>query len=86
MQVTLDEAIQMADGLDVDILALNTALDELEKMDERLARVVELRYFGGLSIAETAEVLGLGTATVEREWRTARAWLRRELGGRGDPT
>ena len=51
----------------------------LAEKDARLARVVELRYFGGLSVAETADVLGVGTATIERDWRTARAWLLREL-------
>ncbi len=63
----------------VDLLALNEALDELEKMDPQQSRIVELKFFGGLSIPETAEVLGVGHATVEREWKSARAWLRRRL-------
>lgn len=69
-------------GLDRDpeILALDAALDELAALDARQARVVELRFFGGLTVEETAEVVGISTATVKREWRTARAWLRRELG------
>jgi RNA polymerase sigma factor (TIGR02999 family) len=78
VRVTLDDEHCGAAG-DVEVIALNDALEALAKKDERLVRVVELRYFGGLSIAETAEVLGVGTATVEREWRMARAWLLKEL-------
>ena len=65
----------------VDVEALDEALNRLAVLDARQARVVELRYFAGLSIEETAGVLGISHATVEREWRTARLWLRRELGG-----
>lgn len=64
---------------DVDLLALDEALDRLATMDPRLAEVVENRYFGGLTTRETAEAMKLSTATVEREWVAARAWLRREL-------
>lgn len=64
---------------DVDILALDEALGRLATMDPRLAEVVENRYFGGLTTRETAEAMKLSTATVEREWAAARAWLRREL-------
>jgi len=64
---------------EVDLLALNEALDELAKMDPQQGRIVELKFFGGLSIEETAEVLGIGHATVERDWKMARAWLRRQL-------
>jgi RNA polymerase sigma factor (TIGR02999 family) len=64
---------------DVDVLALDEALTRLAALDARQARVVELRYFAGLSIEEAAEVLGVSHATVERDWRTARLWLRREL-------
>jgi RNA polymerase sigma-70 factor, ECF subfamily len=67
--------------------ALDEALTRLAALDPRQARVVELRYFGGLSIGEVAEALGVSHATVEREWRSARLWLRRELeggGGAGD--
>jgi RNA polymerase sigma factor (sigma-70 family) len=64
---------------EVDLLALNEALDELTKMDPQQGRIVELKFFGGLSIEETAEVLGVGHATVERDWKMARAWLRRQL-------
>jgi len=63
----------------VDLLALNEALDELAEMDAQQSRIVELKFFGGLSIEETAEVLGVSHATVERDWKMARAWLRRQL-------
>ena len=74
---------------DLEILALHDALTGLERLDARQARIVELRFFGGLSVEETAEAAGVSTATVKREWRTARAWLRRELdsaGGQGAGT
>jgi RNA polymerase sigma factor (sigma-70 family) len=64
----------------VDVEALDDALRELAARDERLARVVEMRYFGGLSVEETAEVLGTSPATVKRDWTLARAWLLRALG------
>jgi RNA polymerase sigma factor (TIGR02999 family) len=62
---------------------LDTALEDLAKLDPRQARVVELRFYAGLSIEETAEVLGVSPATVKRDWLVARAWLLRELGGGG---
>ena len=64
---------------EIDLLALNEALDELAQMDSQQSRIVELKFFGGLSIEETAEVLGISHATVERDWKLARAWLRRQL-------
>ena len=78
--IPLDETIQIAvpDG-DVDLIALDEALSRLEELDERQSRIVELRYFSGLSIEETADVLGISPATVKREWTMAKAWLRREL-------
>jgi RNA polymerase sigma-70 factor (ECF subfamily) len=63
----------------IDLLALNEALDELAEMDPQQGRIVELKFFGGLSIEETAEVLRISHATVERDWKMARAWLRRQL-------
>ena len=63
----------------IDLLALNEALDELAQMDPQQGRIVELRFFGGLSIEETAEVLSISHATVERDWKLARAGLRRQL-------
>jgi RNA polymerase sigma factor (TIGR02999 family) len=62
-----------------ELLALDQALEKLEAMEARLCRVVECRYFGGLSIQETAEALNISPATVKRDWQTARAWLRRTL-------
>jgi RNA polymerase sigma factor (sigma-70 family) len=63
----------------VDVLVLNDALERLADLDERQARIVELRYFAGLNIEDTAEALRISPATVKREWAVARAWLRREL-------
>ena len=77
----LDEVVASIEARDVDLLALDEALERLHDMDPELARLVELRFFAGLSIAETAGVLEVGTATVERHWRVARMWLRRELSG-----
>ena len=77
--VTLGQADGAADSPQTDLLAVHEALDRLARLDPQQARVVELRFFGGLSIEEAAEVLGVGHATVEREWKMARAWLRREL-------
>jgi RNA polymerase sigma factor (TIGR02999 family) len=65
----------------VDVLALDAALARLGALDLQQARVVELRFFGGLDVEETAEVLGISTATVKRDWRTAKAWLYREMQG-----
>lgn len=81
VRVTYDEQLPVPASFDADVLVLNDALDRLGSEDPKMARIVELRYFGGLSISETAEVIGVGTATVEREWRLARAWLKREIGG-----
>ncbi|HEX5686328.1 MAG TPA: ECF-type sigma factor [Ideonella sp.] len=66
----------------LDIIQLDEALQELAQLDDRQGRVVELRFFGGLSVDETAEAIGVSAATVKREWSTARAWLLRELGRR----
>lgn len=74
-RVVLDETLAVYEGRAIDIIALNDALDELGEMSERLARIVELRFFGGLSSKETAAVLEVSTATVERGWASARAWL-----------
>lgn len=63
-----------------DLLALDSALQGLQRLDPRQARIVELRFFAGLTVEETAEVANVSPATVKREWRTARAWLRREIG------
>lgn len=78
-KVTLQDHAQPADAADVDLLVLDEALTALTTLDPRGARVVELRYFGGLTIEETAEVMGTSPATVKREWTAARTWLFREL-------
>jgi RNA polymerase sigma factor (TIGR02999 family) len=77
--LALDEAEQDALRVDVDIVALDDALKTLTVMDPQQGKVVELKFFGGLSIEDTAEVLGVSSATVKRDWVTARAWLHREL-------
>lgn len=68
-----------AAGQDVEVIALDEALTDLAALDPQLCRLVELRYFGGLSIEETAEVMGLSPATVKRHWNSARAWLHRRI-------
>jgi len=80
-KITLDRAVALPQKRDVDLLALDDALDELSRLDPRQGRIVELRFFGGLSIDETSEILGISPATVKREWTTARAWLHREMSG-----
>jgi RNA polymerase sigma-70 factor (ECF subfamily) len=80
-RVTLDDAVRAHESDACDILALNVALEALEAENERLAKIIELRYFGGMTIDETAEELGIATATVERDWKFARAWLRRQIEG-----
>jgi len=74
-RVTLVEADTPAPAPEVDLLALNEALEALEKLDPRQCRVVELRFFGGLSVKEVAEVLGVSDRTIELDWRMARSWL-----------
>ncbi len=75
----IEEALNFAPESAPDILALNDALDALAKVDDRKCRVVELRFFGGLSVEETAQAMGISVATVGREQRLAEAWLNREL-------
>ncbi|HKQ99995.1 MAG TPA: sigma-70 family RNA polymerase sigma factor [Pyrinomonadaceae bacterium] len=84
LQVSLDEAALMAGAPSADFVALDRALRELESVDPRKGRIVELRYFTGLSVEETAEVLKISPATVRREWRRAKAWLYRALAGEGE--
>lgn len=74
-QVSLDEAAAMTEARAAELVALDEALAKLMKIDPRKNRVVELRYFGGLSLEETAEVLGISIMTVRRDWRAAKAWL-----------
>ena len=77
--LTLDEATALPGQKHVDLVALDDLLASLSKIDPQQGRIVELRFFGGLTILETADVLGISTATVSRDWDLARAWLRREL-------
>ena len=77
--VELDEALLVAAEPDADVVALDEALDALAQHDPRKARIVELRFFGGLSVEETAGLLGISPATALREWNKAKAWLYREL-------
>jgi RNA polymerase sigma factor (TIGR02999 family) len=79
--VALDEEVAGVVERGADLVALDDALNALAGIDARKARVVELRYFGGLSVEETAEVLGVSTDTVTRDWKMAKAWLHRELRG-----
>ena len=85
LRVPLDEALVAAETRGIDMLAFDEALESLSRIDPRKARVVELRYFGGLSIEETAEVLNISADTAKRDWRMARAWLIAELGGEESP-
>jgi RNA polymerase sigma factor (TIGR02999 family) len=78
-KLSLNEVIDFAPQDEVDLIALDEALHELERLDPQQTRIVELRFFGGLSIEETAEALGVSPATVKRDWSTARLWLRRKL-------
>lgn len=78
--VAIDEALQVAAPSEIPILALDQALDRLEAVDPDLAKIVELRAFGGLTIDEAAHVLNVSPSTAKRDWRTAKAWLHRELG------
>ena len=78
-RIALDEAVSFPAERDLDLLALEEALVSLEETDARQARIVELRFFGGLTIEETAHVLGVSETTVKREWDFAKAWFQREL-------
>ena len=97
-RVTLDDARVAPDKIqagfappdqnrhnDIDVLALDEALRKLAALDDELARIVELRYFGGLTVEETAEVVGVSPATVKRQWTLARVWLKRALEGVAAP-
>ncbi len=83
--VSLDEALVVAPEPASDLVAIDDALDALAKFDLRKSQVVELRFFGGLNIEETAEVLRVSPDTVRRDWRLAKAWLLRELSGAAAP-
>ena len=78
-RVSLDEAAIVSQERAAELVALDEALTRLAKMDERKSKVVELRFFGGMSVEETAEALGVSPITIKRDWQTAKAWLYREL-------
>jgi RNA polymerase sigma factor (TIGR02999 family) len=78
-QVTFTESLEVAQAQPTDVVALNDALEALAHVDERKSRVVEMRFFGGLSVEETAEVLNVSRETVKRDWTFAKTWLRRHL-------
>jgi RNA polymerase sigma-70 factor, ECF subfamily len=78
-RIALDDNLAIESHRDVDLLALEDALTKLAKLDPRQTQMIELRFFGGLSVAEVAKVMGLSKRSVEREWTMVRAWLRREL-------
>jgi RNA polymerase sigma factor (TIGR02999 family) len=82
-KISLDDVVLLAEGRADDLLALDAALTRLSELDERQARVVECRFFAGLSIEETADALEVAPATVKRDWAVARAWLNRELSATG---
>jgi RNA polymerase sigma factor (TIGR02999 family) len=83
-EITLDEAVDLDSGRDLDLVDLDEALTKLASLDQRKSRVVELRFFGGLTNPAVAEVLGVSRKTVADDWTVARLWLRRELGGRAN--
>lgn len=78
-RITLDEVLAPAPQRDVNLLALDEALTRLEEIDPGKSRMVELRFFSGLSVEETAEVMGVSPRTIDRQWQTVKAWLHREM-------
>jgi RNA polymerase sigma factor (TIGR02999 family) len=78
-KLELDDALVVSQKKAAEVIALNDALNELVRLDPQQSRIVELRFFGGLTVEETAEVLHLSPATIKREWSTAKAWLYHEL-------
>lgn len=82
---TLDEDRAVSPAANIDVLALDIALDALSAIDERKSRVIEMRFFGGMTVEETAEVLQVSTDTVKRDWRMAKLWLLKELDGSDGP-
>jgi RNA polymerase sigma factor (TIGR02999 family) len=81
-QLSLDEGLIVSDERSAEVVAVHEALEELAKIDQRKTQIVELKFFGGLSIEETAKVLAVSPGTVARDWTMAKAWLRREITNR----
>jgi len=79
-RITLEEGVAVAPERDVNLLAVDEALTKLQTVDPEKSRMVELRFFSGLSVEETAEVMGVSPRTIDRQWQTAKAWLHREIG------
>ena len=79
VRVSMSDATALSKGQDLDVVGLDEALTRLEKIDEQQGKIVELRFFSGLTVEETAEVLGISSGTVKRDWSMAKAWLHREL-------
>ena len=79
LKLTLSEAVNSSGERDLDLIAVDEALTKLASLDQQQARVIELRFFGGLNVDETAEVLGISERTVKRDWSVAKSWIRREL-------
>jgi RNA polymerase sigma factor (TIGR02999 family) len=82
LQVPLDEVLLKVEACGIEVMALDSALETLAQIDGRKSRLVELRYFGGMSLEETAEVLGVSHETAKRDWKMARAWLYTQLSGK----
>jgi len=81
LRIELREEVALSPELDDDVLAVNDVLEKLAELDERQASIVEMRFFGGLTVEEVAEALGVSKRTVESDWTMVRAWLRKELAG-----
>ena len=86
LRVPLDEVLLEVETGGIEVVALDTALRSLAEIDGRKSQVVELRYFGGLNLEETAEILEVSVETAKRDWKMARAWLYTELAGKQKPT
>lgn len=84
-RISLDEIAELSVDSDDEFVALDDAFEQLMRIDERQEKIVQMKFFGGLTAPEIAQVLGISVATVERDWATARIWLRREMSGTGAP-
>jgi RNA polymerase sigma factor (TIGR02999 family) len=84
-RIALEKLADLPGAEDTELIALDQALDELSRFDARQARIVEMKFFGGLSAPEISEVLGISRATVDRDWATARVWLHRQMSGTAAP-
>jgi RNA polymerase sigma factor (TIGR02999 family) len=85
LRIALEEIAELPVASDDELVALDDALEELTRIDERQGKIIQMKFFGGLTAPEIAQVLGISLATVERDWATARIWLRREMSRAGAP-